>query len=113
MLNGGTIEAGWFPTGNFIASVMLANVPQLILSVTYFAYNALFTRLLAEAEWQSLGVKHRPLRVTRPRGEQWSTYRLQLPYRYSIPLLTISIMLHWFTSNAIFVFWSEGGKSGL
>lgn len=100
----------WFPTGNFIASVLLPNTPQLILSCAYFAYNALYTRLLTESEWQSFSLGYRPLRVTSPQGEQWSTFRLQLPYRYSIPLLVTSILLHWITSNAIFLFVGEGGK---
>lgn len=92
---------------------MLPNAPQIILSCAYFAYNALFTRMLAESEWQSFSMGYRPLRVTNPRGEQRSTFRLQLPYRYSIPLLVISIFLHWITSNALFLFMSEGGKLDL
>lgn len=100
----------WFPTGNFLASVLLPNTPQLILSCAYFAYNALYTRLLTESEWQSFSLGYRPLRVTNPQGEQWSTFRLQLPYRYSIPLLVTGILLHWITSSAIFLFMSDGGK---
>lgn len=92
---------------------MLPNTAQLILSCAYFSYNALYTRLLAELEWQSFSMDFRPLRVTNPQGQQRSTFRLQLPYRYSIPLLVVSIFLHWITSNAIFTFMSEGGKCGL
>lgn len=113
MVHGGVLEAGWYPLGNFVASVILPNIPQLLLSFAYFAYNALYTRLLAESEWQSFSTGYRPLRVTHPQGEQCSTHRLQLPYRYSIPLLITSILLHWITSNAIFFFMSEGGKSNL
>ncbi|KAJ0108093.1 hypothetical protein J7T55_007212 [Diaporthe amygdali] len=108
ILNGGVLKASWFPKGNFVASVMLPNIPQLILSCAYFTYNALYTRLLTESEWQSFSMSYRPLRVTHPQGEQWSTFRLQLPYRYSIPLLITSILLHWITSNAIFLFMSKG-----
>ncbi|RGP72657.1 hypothetical protein FLONG3_6665 [Fusarium longipes] len=43
------------------------------------------------------------LRVTNPTGQQRSTYRLQLPYRWSIPLLTFSTVLHWVYSNCIYV----------
>lgn len=110
MLEGGVFVDRRFPTGNFLASVMLPNIPQLILSCAYFVYNALYTRLLTESEWQSFSMGYRPLRTTNPRGEQWSTFRLQLPYRYSVPLLVTSILMHWITSNAIFVFISEGGK---
>lgn len=113
ILKGGVLKADWFPTGNFLASVLLPNTPQLILSCAYFAYNALYTRMLTESEWQSFSLGYRPLRVTNPQGEQWSTFRLQLPYIYSIPLLVTSILLHWITSNAIFLFMSEGGKLDL
>lgn len=91
-------------------SVLLANSPQLLLSVSYFVYNSLFTRLQVEKEWNRYSKDYRPLRVTAPVGEQVSTYRLQLPYRYSIPLITISIILHWLVSNTLYVFIIEGGK---
>lgn len=94
-----------------IPSVLLANCPQLILSFSYFAYNAFFTRLLVEKEWNSFSLDYRPLRVTAPEGEQWSTYRLQLPYRYSLPLLGVSVLLHWLVSNTFYVYIIEGGRS--
>lgn len=43
------------------------------------------------------------------RGDQYSTYRLQLPYKYSIPLIISSIALHWMLSNTVYLFISEGG----
>lgn len=86
-----------------------ANLPQIALSLSYFSYNAIFTRLQAESEWNSFSVDYKPLRVTSPRGDQRSTYRLQLPYRYSLPLLAISILLHWLVSNTIYVVIVEGG----
>ncbi|KAL6916711.1 hypothetical protein FSST1_008206 [Fusarium sambucinum] len=82
---------------------MVANLPQLILSICYLAYNGLFTRMLAEFEWSKYSVEFRSLRVTEPKGSQNSTYRLQLPYRFSIPLIIVSIALHWLYSNCIYV----------
>lgn len=38
-----------------------------------------------------------------PQGEQRSTYWLQLPYAYSIPLITASATLHWLISQSIFL----------
>lgn len=58
--------------------------------------------LLAE-EWSAYGTKKRFLRVTSPTGGQRSTYRLQLPYRYSVPLLIGSSILHWLVSQSIFL----------
>ena len=58
--------------------------------------------LLAE-EWSAYATKRRFLRVTSPTGGQRSTYRLQLPYRYGIPLLVGSSVLHWLVSQSIFL----------
>ncbi|KAI1748328.1 hypothetical protein F4782DRAFT_517671 [Xylaria castorea] len=94
---------------SYISTLLLANAPQLIFSVCYFSYNALITRIQVEKEWNSLGQSYKPLRVSYPSGEQVSTYRLQLPYFYSIPLISISITFHWLVSNAIFLFIVDGG----
>lgn len=82
---------------------VLANTPQLVLSICYLAYSGLLTRMWVEFEWSSYSVDFKTLRVTRPRGQQRSTYRLQLPYRWSIPLLGISALLHWVYSNCLYV----------
>jgi hypothetical protein len=48
--------------------------------------------------------KRKGLRVSsQPQGAQRFTYFLQLPYRFSIPLLTLSGALHWMVSQSIFV----------
>ena len=36
-------------------------------------------------------------------GSQRTTYRLQLPYRYGIPLLIVSSILHWLVSQSVFL----------
>lgn len=112
MANGILHVSGATPA-EFIPAVVKGNMPQLLLSMFYFDYNSLFTRLCAEKEWSSYGRDYRPLRVTQPRGQQLSAYRLQLPYRYSVPLISISILLHWLVSNALYVFVAEGGKSSV
>ncbi|KAI0543313.1 hypothetical protein F4679DRAFT_577720 [Xylaria curta] len=81
---------------DYYSSLLLANVPQLIFSLCYISFNALITRLQVEREWNSLSSHFQPLRVSYPKGKQVSSYRLQLPYRYSIPMIAISISLHWF-----------------
>ncbi|KAF0324135.1 hypothetical protein GQ607_008565 [Colletotrichum asianum] len=95
----------------FISSVLVANVPQLYLSFWYLAYNTLITRMEIAREWSRFSTGYRPLRVSSPRGQQIDTYRLQLPYRQSIPLITASIVLHWLLSNSLFVIVSQGSKS--
>ncbi|KUJ10921.1 uncharacterized protein LY89DRAFT_655765 [Mollisia scopiformis] len=86
-----------------IKIVLIANAPQLLVSIAYFQLNAIMTAMLANAEWASFAFKRKPLRLSSPRGQQRSTYWLQLPYRYSIPLLAVMITLHWAISQSIFL----------
>lgn len=86
-----------------ILTILIANSPQIILSFLYFAYNGMFTCMLLAEEWSAYGFKRNFLRVTTPREQQRSTYRLQLPYRYGIPLLMASSVLHWLVSQSIFL----------
>ncbi|KAI6763294.1 hypothetical protein HG531_013191 [Fusarium graminearum] len=76
---------------------------SLVLSVCYFTYNGLFTRMLSEFAWSKYSTEFRALRVTEPQGEQKSTYSLQLPYRFSVPIILVSTLLHWIYSNCIYV----------
>ncbi|KAJ3568632.1 hypothetical protein NPX13_g6352 [Xylaria arbuscula] len=94
---------------NYSSALLLANTPQLLLSLCYFSYNALITRLQVEKEWNLFSSGFRSLQVSYPTGLQVSSYRLQLPYRYSIPMILVSILLHWLLSNALFIYIIEGG----
>jgi hypothetical protein len=69
---------------NLLGLVLLANLPQGILSFVYLTYNALFTCMISAHEWARFADKKVPLRVTSPVGQQKSTYYLQLPYYYSL-----------------------------
>ncbi|OTB05540.1 hypothetical protein M426DRAFT_10585 [Hypoxylon sp. CI-4A] len=104
----------FFPdfVGNYgyFAAIIVANLPQFLLSYSFFSYNALFTRLLSEEEFNSYALSPpKPLRVSNPKGEQISTYWLQLPFMYSVPLLMASSSLHWLASNSIFLVATRGG----
>ncbi|KAH8429848.1 uncharacterized protein LDX57_007519 [Aspergillus melleus] len=89
-------------SSDMIALVLLANTPQILLSVLYFVINSILTCMLVAAEWDRYARHRRPLRVSWPRGQQRSTYYLSLPYRYSLPLLALSATLHWLVSQSIF-----------
>ncbi|KAI0101532.1 hypothetical protein GGR51DRAFT_331731 [Nemania sp. FL0031] len=93
----------------FISTLLLVNIPQLVLSTCYSVYNAMITRLQVEKEWNSFSQSYQPLRVSNPSGQQVSTYRLQLPYSLSIPLIGVSIAFHWLASSAIFLYIIDGG----
>ena len=93
-------------------SILIANSPQVLLSFLFVTYNGLFTCMLLGHEWSGYGHVRKPLRVTSPTGSQRSTYRLQLPYKYGIPLLVLSGTLHWLVSQSIFlarILWYSNG----
>ncbi|KAF8250362.1 hypothetical protein K440DRAFT_639945 [Wilcoxina mikolae CBS 423.85] len=87
----------------FAFAVLLANAPQLILSFLYLLYNSLFTNMLLGKEWNNYARFRKTLRVTRPCGDQRGTYRLNLPYRYGVPLMILSALLHWTASQSLFL----------
>jgi hypothetical protein len=103
---------------DLISNAVIANTPQLVLSFLYFSYNALFTAMLMGYEWVSYSHKRKGLRVThQPSGAQRSTYFLQLPYRFGIPLMVLSGILHWLVSQSIFLiaidFYDASGNPGV
>ncbi|KAH8664405.1 hypothetical protein BX600DRAFT_498192 [Xylariales sp. PMI_506] len=92
---------------------ILANIPQVVLSMCYLVYNGLFTRMCSEYEWATYSVRYQPLRVSSRKGLQRSTYRLQLPYHWTFPLLVVSTILHWLFSNCLYVFIFESYEAVL
>ena len=84
-------------------TVLIANSPQPLLSFLFLTYNSLYTCMLMVQEWSDYARERKYLRVTEPTGRQRSTYRLQLPYKYGIPLVTLSGILHWLVSQSIFL----------
>lgn len=85
-----------------LSIILLANAPQVIISAIYFFGNALLTTMLLGAEYDSFAIRRRPLRVSWPSGSQRSTYFLTIPYKYSIPSMTILAILHWLVSQSLF-----------
>jgi hypothetical protein len=95
---------------DYLPVLIFVNIPQVILSFVYLTINTLYTQLQVEQEWNSYARDYIPLRVSYPTGEQTSTYRLQLPYKYSVPLTIVSTLLHWLVSNSVFLLVIEGSK---
>ena len=96
-------DSGTDGNPHLLQNTLLANTPQLLLSTLYFTFNSIFTSEMINKEWIDFAHKRKPLRVTQPQGEQKSTFWLSLPYRYSIPLIGVSALLHWLFSQAIFL----------
>ncbi|KAK1671921.1 hypothetical protein BDP55DRAFT_635346 [Colletotrichum godetiae] len=92
--------------GSILGNIMLVNTPQIILSLIYFTYNAQYTSISLVTEWDRFGndKEAKSLRVSSTRkGDQRDTYFLQLPYRYSLPLVIFSGGLHWLISQSFFL----------
>jgi len=87
-----------------IIDIIMANTVQLAVSATYFLYNSLYTAQYAALEWTTfITGARKALRVTYPRGQQRSTFYLQLPYYYSVPLLVAAIVMHFLASETVFL----------
>ena len=87
-----------------LENVIVANSPQVIISLVYFSYNGTITSMLLAHEWSGFFGRSKSLRVSsRRHGQQRSTYFLQLPYRYALPLLGFSVLLHWLASQSLAV----------
>ncbi|ODM15442.1 hypothetical protein SI65_09045 [Aspergillus cristatus] len=92
-----------FPT-TLLPVTIIVNTPQTVFSMIYFTTNAIFSIMVLSAEWNSYAPQRKGLRVsTAPKGSQRSTYFLSLPYRYALPLLVLSTLLHWLISQSLFL----------
>jgi hypothetical protein len=87
----------------FVRMIIVTNSPQVLLSMTYFSCNSFSSAQCAAEEWATYATTRKSLRVTWPRGKQRSTYWLSLPYRYSVPLISLFLLLHFLLSQTIFI----------
>ncbi|KAI1464903.1 uncharacterized protein F4812DRAFT_466789 [Daldinia caldariorum] len=91
------------PAG-LISNVLLANLPQLVVSFLYIFCNTMLSTFLVQHEFSRMYRKRRkPLRVSEPVGIQRSSYFISLPLRYGIPLYTTSSIIHWLVSQSLFL----------
>ena len=101
----GELLVSWNKTssGGLLLTVLVANSPQALLSFLFLTYNGLYTCMLMANEWSDYAYERKSLRVSDPVGDQRSTYRLQIPYKYGIPLTVLSGLLHWLVSQSLFL----------
>lgn len=85
------------------SAVFCANILQLAVSNAYLLFNGIFTSILLSAELADFAREAKTMRVTEPRGAQRSTYWLQLPYKWSMPMMAVMALLHFLISEAIFM----------
>lgn len=86
-----------------LLNAWIVNLPQIILSFCYLALNGICTSMASAHEWNNIAKTRKGLRVTKPLAKQRSTYFLQLPYRWAVPLIFTSGILHWLLSQSFFL----------
>jgi hypothetical protein len=84
-------------------NALLINSPQLAISIAYVLYDTIITSMFVSYECSKFSITRKVLRVSRPRGSQKSTYWLQLPYRYSLPIMISAATLHWLVSRGVYL----------
>ncbi|KAF6790759.1 hypothetical protein CSOJ01_14451 [Colletotrichum sojae] len=77
---------------------------KAIMSFIYLNYNSLYTNITNVTEWDRFSHHRKGLRVSSPsQGAQRNTYFLQLPYRCSLPIITLSGVIHSLILQSIFL----------
>lgn len=84
-------------------NAILINSPQLAISIAFVLYDNLIASMFVTCEASKFAKTRKVLRVSCPRGSQKSTYWLQLPYRYSLPLMMSAVAIHWLISRGVYL----------
>jgi hypothetical protein len=90
-------------TGGQLRNVLLANLPQLLISTMYLGYNQTYTCMAFASEYTKYFGNQLTLRATRPKGQQRNSYFLTLPFRYIIPIMLLSTTMHFILSQGFFL----------
>lgn len=101
--------------GQVLASIALANTPQLVLSIAFYIWNSHLTVMTAARDYNEFAASglesedgdHEPkhgLRVTYPREgtKQRRAYFFAIPFKHWILVTILWTVLHWLASQAIF-----------
>lgn len=86
-----------------MSNVLWANCWQIIIAGLYLAENSLLTSMVIGREWANYAIKPKPLRVSHPKGKQRSSFYLNMPFRYGLPLMISNMVLHYFVSRSFFL----------
>lgn len=89
--------------GNVITNAVLANLPQVILSVIYLLYLGIMSSMFLAQDWSLFAFKAQTLMVSTPAGKQRGTWLLGAPIGWGLLLFGFSTLFHWFLSQSIFV----------
>lgn len=87
-----------------LSQTIVANIPQIVISGIYVFYSGLLTTMLSAQELAGFATTAKGLRVSPPKaGQQRSSYFLQVPYRFALPILASMAALHYFVSQSIYL----------
>ncbi|KAK4180652.1 hypothetical protein QBC36DRAFT_353990 [Triangularia setosa] len=92
LLVGGTMAYSRGTQPGLFSNVIIANTPQLALSIAFVIVNASLTAFLIQHDF-------RP--DTQAVGIQSSTYLISLPLQYGIPFYVIFAAFHWWLSQSL------------
>lgn len=96
------------PAVRFFMAVFIANINQAVLSACYLLLNGLITCMSLAEEWNQYIHRRKSLRLSSACGLQRTSYRLTVPYRYGIPLMISSTLMHWLASQSVFIVATQG-----
>lgn len=85
--------------GSTIDVLATINSPHLALTFGYRVFNDLLSILLISDEFCRYAVHRKTLRASVPVGTQRTSYFLNQPFRYALPLTCSMGLLHWFVSQ--------------
>jgi hypothetical protein len=86
-----------------LANIVIANVWQILVSLLYFAFNAILSCQLLAREWVNFGQGRKTLRVSHPQGIQRESFFISMPLKYGIPIMAVFAIEHWLISQSAFV----------
>lgn len=86
------------------AGLIIANLPQLVVSMNAVLYNNVWIKMFLTAEFAKFASTRQYLRVSKPRGAQRSTYWLSLPFMVAGPIMASMAVLHWLVSRSVTFF---------
>jgi hypothetical protein len=96
-------------SSGIVPLLLVANVPQLAVSLLYVVYTGIWGKLAVTREFDNLAKSQKGLRVSNaPHGNQRSSHFLTLPIKYAVPLMACSAVLHWLCSQSLFLVRFDG-----
>jgi hypothetical protein len=91
------------PIGPPETVAIIANVPQLFLSIFTLEYQNSMKTMFVAHEWNRYGFKGQALQVSGPAGNQLGTWLLNMPFGFGFVILLLNTLFHWVISRSLFV----------